>query len=143
MARVTAPEEAWFPIPDDPDKAELKIRHLKHGEINDLEDSIARFETVLRQDGSGLQTQEMRVNRATGDKHYAYICAAVRDWKNVYGLDGQPMECTDANKILLARDDENFGKLVGKFRLALSEQVAKKREDARKNATTSAAGSPA
>ncbi|HML56578.1 MAG TPA: hypothetical protein PKC79_20970 [Solidesulfovibrio magneticus] len=143
MARITPQKEVWRDIPNDPDKGQLKIRHLKQGEINDIEDSIERYETMLRPDAAGVVHQEVRVNPAKGDKRYAYICAAVRDWKNVYGLDGKPMECTDANKILLARDDEDFGKVVGQFRRELAEQVAQEKEAARKNATTSAAGSPA
>jgi hypothetical protein len=58
----------------------------------------------------------------------------VRDWKSFFGLDGKPMECTDANKILMARDDPEFGKFVSECRTLLAEEDAQEREAARKNA---------
>lgn len=133
MARLSGERAEWFEILDDPDLARVKIKHLKKGELNDIEDQVELYQTMLRPDDEGKMRQEVRVNPAKGDKRYAYLCAAVVDWENVFGVDGKPMDCTDANKILLARDDESFGVFVGKSRNALAELVATEREAARKN----------
>lgn len=133
MARLSGERVEWFDIPDDPDGAKVKIKHLKKGEQNDIEDQIELYQTMLRPDAAGKMQQEIKVNPAKGDKRYAYLCAAVIDWEKVFGADGKPMDCTDANKILLARDDETFGPFVSKSRIALTELVAAEREAARKN----------
>ena len=135
MARLSGERVEWFDIPDDPDQGRIKIKHLKKGEVNDIEDQIELYQTMLRPDAEGTMRQEVRINPAKGDKRYAYLCAAVVDWEKVFGLDGKPMDCTDANKILLARDDESFGQFVGKIRISLGELVATEREAARKNST--------
>ena len=143
MARPTPPKEKWFPIPNDPDGAEILVRHLKKGDIEDIEDQANRLETVVRRDPSGAPNEETRVARLKGDARYLYLCAALRDWKHFFGLDGNPLECTDANKILMAREDEALGKFLVECRTLLAEEDAQEKETARKNATTSAAGSPA
>lgn len=135
MARLSGERAEWFDIPDDPDQGRVKIKHLKKGEVNDIEDQIELYQTMLRPDAEGNMQREIKINPAKGDKRYAYLCAAVIDWEKVFGADGKPMDCTDANKILLARDDETFGPFVGKSRIALAELVATEREAARKNST--------
>lgn len=132
--RVTPEQKEWRDIPDDPDKGRLCVKHLKSGEKRDIEDKIALYETMLRPDADGNLQREIRVNPAQGDKRYAWICAAVVDWENVFGVDGTPLECTDANKILVARDNDEFGPLVGKFRGELADKVEAAQEAARKNA---------
>lgn len=136
MPRLTNVIKDWFDMPDDPDKGRVEIRHLKKGEINDIEDRIERFETLLRTDPDGNLNREIKVNPAKGAQRYAFLCAAVSGWENFLDLDGEPMPCTDENKIRMARDDEAFGAFVGKCRTELAERVARDREAARKNSTT-------
>lgn len=134
--RVTTEKTKWSDFPDDPDKGRLCIKYLKPGEKRDIEDKIALYETMLRSDADGNLRREVRVNPAQGDKRYVWICAAVVDWENVYGVDGKPLECTDANKILLARDNETFGPLVGRLRSELADEVEAEQEAARKNVSS-------
>lgn len=133
MARLTPPKKAWFDVPNDPDKARVEILYLKPGEERDIQDTIELYETSLKPDAEGTLQREVKINPAKGDKRYAYICAAVVNWEQIFGLDGQPMDCTDANKILLARDDDTFGPFVGECRTKLAEIVKTEREAARKN----------
>ena len=143
MARPTPTKDKWFPLPNDPDKGEILVRHLKQGEVNDIEDRVSRLETVVRRDPDGVAREEMRVVYPKGEDRYLYFCAALRDWKNFFGLDGKPLECTDANKIMMARDDQELVKFVGECRAALAEEAEREQEAARKNSKTSGAGSPA
>ncbi|UJX40388.1 hypothetical protein K9F62_17045 [Desulfovibrio sp. JY] len=136
MARLSDELQDWFPLPDDPDKSEILVKHIKNGEQNDIEDQIQLYETMLRPDADGNLQREIKLNPARGDKRYVYLCAAVRDWKNFFDLDGKPMACTDENKIRMARDDKQLGQFVGECRVILAKRFEEQREAARKNATT-------
>jgi len=136
MARLTGETTKWCPLPDDPDGASILVKHLKTGEERDIQDTIELYETSLKPDAEGNLQREIKINPAKGDKRYAYLCAAVREWKGFFDADGQEMPCTDENKIRMARDDESFGPFVGQCRTELAEDVAKEREAARKNSVS-------
>lgn len=133
MPRLTGEYTEWKDMPNDPDKGRIKIKHLKRGETNDIEDQIELYETMLRTDAEGNVQREVKINQAKGDKRYAHLCASLVDWENFFDAEGKPMPCTDENKIRMARDDERFAPLVGKFRTELAEKVAREREAAEKN----------
>jgi hypothetical protein len=38
--RITKITERWFDVPNDPDNARLKIKHLSPGEIQDIFDKV-------------------------------------------------------------------------------------------------------
>ncbi len=133
MARLLGEIKVWREVPNDPDQAELEIKYIKPGEKKDIEDQVELYQTMLKPDAAGKLHGEVKINPAKGDARYAYICAAVTNWKNYFDVDGSPMACTDENKIRVARDDEEFGRIVGKFRAELDEQVKKEREAAGKN----------
>lgn len=136
MPRLTSEYAEWREIPNDPDKGRIKVKHLKQGDINDIEDQIESYETLLRTDAEGKVHREVKINMAKGDKHYAYLCAALVDWENFYDLNGDLMECNDENKIRMARDDERLAPLVGKIRTEIGEKVAAMREEAEKNSSS-------
>lgn len=131
-----------FPIPNDPDKGEVTIVHLMPGEVEDIQEAMKAFETVMRRGENGNMEPEMRQNTDLGDKRYLFVVKAVSDWKNIKDADGKPMPCTEETKIEVARaaeiEKENgevvgFGVWINECRAELAKKVRGDKEVAAKN----------
>lgn len=132
MRLVKAAKEAWFAVPNDPDGAEILVKHLTPGELADIQDQQDAVEVLYRQEGDQMKP-EMRAKRVKGDERYAVLVAAVQDWKNVLDEDDKALKCTDKNKVAIARASDEFGAFVGECREKLAAEVAEAKEAAEKN----------
>ena len=106
--RLQTEIKEWFPWPDDPDGAEVLIRHLRSGEIENIMDrtreiTVRDGETVIRMNGT----------------HEAAIVAAISDWKKFYGDDGKELPCTPGNIRKKCRED-GFMPQIDAFRIDLA-----------------------
>ena len=133
MARLTAKVEKFFKIPGDEDGAELKILHLKPGEVNRIEADTSRwigkasgddFVSELEYDPHG-QLRRLRL-------------AAVVGWKNFYGEDGEHLDCNAKNKELFMKEDPLLGEKrlsewIDDFRKQLADSLKPQEEEAEGN----------
>uniref|UniRef100_I2Q2N3 Uncharacterized protein n=1 Tax=Desulfovibrio sp. U5L TaxID=596152 RepID=I2Q2N3_9BACT len=139
--KINEPQpEAWFPIPDDADGAELYIRLPSAGEDKDLAEEMAVFESLFSTDENGERVQQMR-ERKIGNRRYLRLCAVVKDWRNVMEK-GVAVPCTEENIITAARTDEDFDPFVAQCLDTLKKQRNEKKAAERKNSTPGVAGSP-
>lgn len=137
MPRLTAITERRFKIPGDPDKAELKIKHLKTGEIQRIESDTTEW--LGKNVGEKFST-ELKFNPTAQMR--ALRVAAVTDWKGFFGIDGEALECTTANinkyldedPLLGAGDDAKpFSEWIDQFRKTLADEMTAKEEKVEKN----------
>lgn len=125
MAKLTSKLERWFKIPGDPDGAEVKILHLKAGEIQKIEAETSQWngKFIGEQFSSELQYSPQRQLRQLR-------MAAIVDWKGFYDEHGQVLTCSPKSKNayldedpILGDADENFTTLIDKFRIALADSL--------------------
>lgn len=121
-------KEMWFNVPDDEEKAEIKIRHLNNSKVQSITQGVSENRTILK-DG------RMEVVAVSNQKEIleALCVNAIRNWKNVSGLDGQPLECTDANKRLFIAEVDGFLEFVNQCRNDLADHLRKEEDLAAKN----------
>ena len=137
MAKLTAKHSEWKKIPGDPDGAELKILHLKPGEVQRIQAETSSW-----------------VGRAVNDQfenelHYKPITqarkfrmASLIGWKGFYGENGEQLECNAKNKDLWLDEDPVLGEgaeakplsaWIDQFRNEIAAELAPQEEQLEKN----------
>lgn len=133
---------ATFPIPNDPDKGEITLRHISPGEMEDIQGEMGIFETIMKPDDDGKMSPEIRQNTGIGDKRYLLQVRSIDSWRNVRGEDGKDLPCTPENIIVVCREVEvmrDDGAFIGlpvwlhECRVKLAEKVKADRMAQRKN----------
>lgn len=90
--KIVKSTEKWFPIPDDPDGAEIQIRHLDPGDYRRIaERTMQSVQTVV--DGEVVFENRFSPTKDASEK----TKAAVIGWKNVLDADGNPLKFNKAN----------------------------------------------
>lgn len=122
MARLSAKIEVWKKIPGDPDGAELKILHLKPGEVQKIEAETSHWVGKAVDDNFASElhykpTVQFRKLRM----------AALVGWRGFYGVDGEPLECTAKFKELYLDEDPVLGE--GEDAKKLSEWIDQFRKE--------------
>jgi hypothetical protein len=137
MPRLSAKTQQWFKIPGDADDAELQINHLKPGEVQKIESGTSRW---LGKSVNDQFTSELEFDPTTRMRKLRL--ASVVGWKGFFGLNGEPLECTQVNKALFLDDDPEMGEgedakplsaWIDQFRDELSAKVKPQEEEAEKN----------
>jgi len=135
-----------FPVPNDPDKGEVTLRHILPGEVEDIQEEIGAFETIMKTGEDGKLAPELRQNGSLGDKRYLFQQKAIESWKNIKDADGQDIPCTPENIVLVCREAEivvtrgggvketiTFAAWVTECRADAAKQVKSAREASEKN----------
>ncbi|MFP5223104.1 MAG: hypothetical protein ACLGSA_12510 [Acidobacteriota bacterium] len=131
-----------FPIPNDPDKGEITLKHLLPGEVTDIQEELAGWDMRLKEDADGTLRKEGEFKFVRGEKRYLWVTGSLVGWKNVFDAEGNDRPCDEANIIAVCREgtvvDEDgveisFGEFVGRCRDKLTEQVRAAKEKAAKN----------
>ena len=132
--RIQKQTERWFPAPDDPDKAELLIRHLRPGELLDtINNSTSQITKYTIDEKSGDLTPEMASHTIPGEAQKAQFMAALVGWKKIFDENGKPLEFNDENKLRAYREIEGFSMFVTDCRNKLADDLAKEEEARTKN----------
>ncbi len=139
--RITKVTERWFDVPNDPDKARIKIKNLLPGEVTDIFDEVfvqninykkndkGKFEPVFSQVTDKKRDRELTLTKA------------IVDWENFYDRENKPLECNEENILRAAREIEGFNDLITELRETLSEEIKQEKEAQRKNSKGSASQS--
>lgn len=138
--RIIKQTERWFPVPNDPDKARLKIKHLSPGETQDIFDKVF-VQKIDYKKGKGKKAKLEPVFSQKTDKKLdreMTLTMAVVDWENFFDKKDKPMECTPENIVRASRQIEGFGEFVTECREQLAEDIAKEKEDQKGNLKSSA-----
>ena len=131
--RITKTVERWFPVPDDPDKGEVLIRHLKRGELMDISFETTEQETRYRLNDEQNLEPEMTSRSDTRASQIAIFRAAVQDWKNFYDEDGNALTCDGENKIKAMREIDGLVEFVNECREKLAADIEAEKKAQEKN----------
>jgi len=136
--RITKTTERWFDVPNDPDKARIKIKQLLPGDLTDIFDEVfvqnvnykkndkGEFEPVFSQVTDKKKDRELTLSRA------------IVDWENLFDQKGKPLECNEENILRAAREIEGFNELITELREKLAKDIKQERKDQSKNLKGSA-----
>jgi len=131
--RITKLTERWFDVPNDPDKARIKIKNLLPGEVTDIFDEVfvqninykknkkGEFEPVFSQVTDKKKDRELTLTKV------------IVDWENIFDREDKPLECNEENILRAAREIEGFNDLITELRETLSEEIKQEKEAQRKN----------
>lgn len=123
MAKLKTRPEKWFELPDDPDGARVKIKHITSAESSRV---AGRFVAYEKNDVG----ERMAVNIVAGNR--ATAAAAIIAWEKFSDETGNEMPCTPANKELWL-DEEGFLEWINEKRQELADEAEKKSGDLAKN----------
>ena len=139
--RITKPIERWFDVPNDPDKAKIKITQLLPGELTDIFDEVFVQNVSYKKNEKG--ELEPVFSQATDKKkdRELTLTKAVVDWENFFDREGQPLGCDHENILRASREIEGFNTLVTELREKLAEDITQERKDQAKNLKGSASKS--
>lgn len=129
MLKLTAKRSKWFPIEQDPSgETQVEIVHLKPGEVADIE---AKSNQITgKQFGDDFHTE---IGFNLNDRLKKFVCRSIVNWKGFTGVTGQPLACSDKNKLAVLAEFEWFGDAIEKFREEYAEEVNAEEESAEKN----------
>jgi hypothetical protein len=130
--RISKSIERWFPVPDDPDKSEHLIRHLKPGEILDSINETVTQETHYLVENDQIIPDTVSKS-VPGEAAKRQCIAAIVDWKNMFDENGVPLKCTEENKIRALREIDGYFSFVIDCRNLLAEDIKKEKEARAKN----------
>jgi len=128
MARLTKQVDKWFDVPNDPDNAKIKIKHLKPGEVEAIEQEANPV--VLRPDGGKFSTE---ITIQVAKKSALLINAAVLDWEGFYNTKGNKIQCNSENKKKAAKEFSWLANFVAECVENLRIEVEGELEEAEKN----------
>ena len=133
IMRISKTVERWFEVPDDPDKAEIEIRHLLPGEISDIFDEV--FDQSITYKKSKDGSFEPVFSQGTDKKkdRELTLIKCIVDWKNFFDGEGKELKHNDKNIMRASREIEGFDSLIIELRDKLTLEIAAERETQRKN----------
>ena len=123
--RISKSVERWFPVPDDKDKARVKVKHLRPGEIQDIIDEVMVQEIEYQQPEEGKVGKSVlrQKNDRRKDREKTML-ASVIDWEKFYDRDGKILECNPDNVLRAVREIDGFTEFVAKCREQLAEDIS-------------------
>ena len=136
--RITKTTERWCDVPNDPDKARIKIKNLLPGEVTDIFDEVfvqninykknkkGEFEPVFSQVTDKKRDRELTLTKA------------IVDWENLFDRDNKPLECNEENILRASREIEGFNELITELREKLVKDIKQEKKDQAKNLKGSA-----
>lgn len=129
--KIRRPMERWFEVPNDPDKARIKIKHIIPGDLRKIRDETQTFDVTYENDKPIIkQTSD---NRADREK---LLQMRVVDWENIFDENDAPMKCTPENIIRASNEIEGFDELVIELSNKLSNDIVSEAKAQEKNLLT-------
>ena len=134
--RIQKTNERWFDVPNDPDKARLKIKHLSPGETQDIFDKVFVQDIKYKKVKKGKdQVFEPEFSQKTDKKldREMTLKMTVVDWQNFFDQDGKDLKFSAENVVRASREIEGFNLLVTELREQLAKDIAEEKEQQLKN----------
>jgi len=122
--RISKDIARWFVVPNDKDKARVKVKHLRPGEIQDIIDDVMVQEIEYQQpeDGGDPKPILRQKNDRRKDREKTMM-ASVVGWEKFYDRDGKVLKCTPENILRAVREIDGFIEFVGICRQQLTDDL--------------------
>jgi len=131
--RITKTTERWFDVPNDPDKAKIKIKNLLPGEVTDIFDEVFKQNIEYKKNEKGefepVFSQETDKKK---DRELTLVKAIIA-WENLFDRNDKPLECNEKNILRASREIEGFNELITELREKLAEDIKQERKEQVKN----------
>ena len=137
--RIKKVQERWFKAENDPDGAEVLVRELSPGEIQDIQECHERSISYAP-DETGEMVADLSFTPKTSLELKLTFEACVMGWKNFFDEDGKPLPFSKDNLIRAMREIDGFNAWIVECRLALTKYIAGESKEQEKNLSSSAAG---
>ena len=131
--RITKTVERWFDVPNDPDKARIKIRNLLPGEMTDIFDEVFVQNISYKKNKKGSLEPVLSQRTDKKKDRELTISKAVVDWENFFDKEDKPLECNEENILRASREIGGFNILITELREKLDEDIKQERKDQAKN----------
>ncbi len=135
--RIKKTEQRWFDVPNDPDKARVKVKHLSPQEFNSIVDEAFTEDITYQKDEKGKMQQSITQDKNKEKLRELPITLSVMEWENFYDSDDKLMECTEENKIVACREMEGFIEFVTECKEKLAEDINAEKKAQIKNLQSS------
>jgi hypothetical protein len=136
--RIRRPTERWFPCDNDPDEGSVLIKHLTPGELQDISNEAMPQEYEYDQDEDGKMIPKLKVGFKSGISRELTMIACIKDWKNFFDEEGNPLECTPENITRASREIEGLNDFIVECQNALAESIKEEGTVQEKNLSSSA-----
>jgi len=131
--RIVKTTERWFDVPNDPDKARIKIKHLSPGETADIFDKVFVQNIDYKKGKKGKLEPVFSQNTDKKLDRELTLTKTVVDWNGFFDKKDNELKCTPENIVKASRQIEGFSELVAELREQLAEDIKQEQEDQRKN----------
>ena len=131
--RITKITERWFEVPNDPDKARIKIKHLLPGEVSDIFDQVFVQNVIYKKnEKEDLEPVFSQTTDKKKDRELT-LTKSIIDWENFFDRDDKPLKCNEENIIRASKEIEGFNILITELREKLAKDIEQERKDQIKN----------
>ena len=131
--RITKPIERWFDVPNDSDKARIKVKRLLPGELTDIFDEVFDQNVSYKKNEKGELEPVFSQSTDKKKDRELTLTKAVVGWENFFDKEDQPLRCNEENILRASREIEGFNTLVTELREKLAEDITQERKDQAKN----------
>jgi hypothetical protein len=129
---------AWFDYPDDPDGFRVKVRVCSGKDLEEIQDKTTKVEVEYKAPKKRAQLQRIEYVVVDEKKQRELLWDfCIVDWKNLYDETGSVIPCTKENKLKLMRESIGFASFIADCLEKLTEEGAKREEEAEKNSLMS------
>jgi len=137
--RIKKVQERWFPAENDPDGAEVFIKELTPGEIQDIQECHKRKISYVTDEAGNLKP-DLSFTPETSLELKLTFEKCVLDWKNFFDADGNALPFNKENLIRAMREIDGFNAWVVECRGVLTKDITEEKKGQEKNLSSSAAG---
>lgn len=130
--RIIKAQERWFEVPNDPDRASVKIKQLSPGEIQDIFDEVFVQKVVYSTDLNGKLVPKVSQKTNKAKDRQLTLTGAIVDWKNFFDSEGRHLDCNNKNIMRAAREITGFAEMILEFRKKLAEDIAEENNNQKK-----------
>lgn len=131
--RIRRSVERWFPMIDDPDDAEVLIKHLTPGEVQDVSNKSMPQKYEYEPDKDGNLRPKLTVGVDSQISRELTFRACVKDWKNFFDEDDAPLPYSPDNVVRALREIEGFIEFIEQCRNTLAESIKEEQRGQEKN----------
>ena len=134
--RIRKSIERWFPVTGDPDGAQIKIKHLTPGEIQDIVDVAIVQEIEYRPDPKNPAGNPIPVMRSTNNRRKdreETVVACVKGWKKFFDANDKPLAFNLKNIRRAIREIDGFVQFVNECRERLGADLEMEKGEQEKN----------
>ena len=138
--RIKKVQKRWFAADGDPDGAEVLIRHLKPGEVQDIAEAALPQKISYVPDEKGNMVPDFSISPQRSKERMLTFKLCVIDWKNFFDESGNPLRFNEKNLLRAMREIEGFSEWINKCRETLAKEIAEENKAQEKNLSSSASG---